>query len=129
MHGLHLPSLARCPALPILRTRSRCRHLPLAPLSLSHTHAIPAMQLYIERAVLDEAQPEAFAAVKGLVDSGDIVGVRGGIKRTEKGELSVTVESLEVCGGVCGGGVGGGVDWWVHVCALAAKLLEVGHWG
>ncbi|EFN55794.1 hypothetical protein CHLNCDRAFT_57712 [Chlorella variabilis] len=55
-----------------------------------------SIQLYIERAVLDEAQPEAFAAVKGLVDSGDIVGVRGGIKRTEKGELSVTVESLEV---------------------------------
>lgn len=28
--------------------------------------------------------------------SGDIVGVRGGIKRTEKGELSVMVTSLEV---------------------------------
>ena len=28
--------------------------------------------------------------------SGDIVGVRGGVKRTEKGELSVMVESLEV---------------------------------
>ncbi|KAI7836054.1 hypothetical protein COHA_010056 [Chlorella ohadii] len=55
-----------------------------------------SVQLYIERAVLDEAQPEAFAQFKSLVDSGDIVGVQGGIKRTEKGELSVMVTSLEV---------------------------------
>lgn len=54
-------------------------------------------QLYIERAAVEAAQgPEGFTALKSLVDSGDIVGVRGGVKRTEKGELSVMVESLEV---------------------------------
>lgn len=37
-----------------------------------------------------------------LLCSGDIVGVRGGIKRTEKGELSVMVTSLEV--GLLGAG-------------------------
>ena len=55
---------------------------------------------------MDAAAPEAFAGFKALVDSGDIVGVRGGIKRTDKGELSVVVQSLEVggsrAGRVCG---------------------------
>ena len=44
----------------------------------------------IERATVEASQgPDAFTALKTLVDAGDIVGVRGGIKRTEKGELSV----------------------------------------
>ncbi len=30
--------------------------------------SLPSTQLYIERAVLDEAQPEAFAQLKSLVD-------------------------------------------------------------
>ncbi len=34
--------------------------------------------------------------LKNLVDSGDIVGVVGGIKRTEKGELSVMVRQAQV---------------------------------
>ncbi|KAL4451821.1 hypothetical protein ABPG75_007483 [Micractinium tetrahymenae] len=59
--------------------------------------ATGSIQLYIERATVEAAQgPDAFTALKNLVDAGDIVGVRGGIKRTEKGELSVVVESLEV---------------------------------
>ena len=66
----------------------------------------PPLQLYIERSTVDAAAPEAFAGFKALVDSGDIVGVRGGIKRTDKGELSVVVQSLEVggsrAGRVCG---------------------------
>ncbi|KAL4419492.1 hypothetical protein ABPG77_002278 [Micractinium sp. CCAP 211/92] len=59
--------------------------------------ATGSIQLYIERANVEAAQgPDAFTSLKNLVDAGDIVGVRGGIKRTEKGELSVVVESLEV---------------------------------
>lgn len=54
------------------------------------------LQLYIERATLEAADPESFTMLKQLVDSGDIVGVHGGIKRTEKGELSVMVESAQV---------------------------------
>lgn len=70
------------------------------------TRALPRLQLYIERATIEEAQgPDAFTALKNLVDAGDIVGVRGGIKRTEKGELSVVAESLEV-GAATGGGRG-----------------------
>ncbi|KAL4853325.1 Lysine--tRNA ligase [Chlorella vulgaris] len=52
--------------------------------------------LYIERATLEAADPDSFTMLKQLVDSGDIVGVHGGIKRTEKGELSVMVESAQV---------------------------------
>jgi lysyl-tRNA synthetase class II len=68
---------------------------PPAPPNHPPAHQLLA-QLYIERAVLDEEQADAFASLKQLVDAGDIVGVRGGIKRTEKGELSVVVRSLEV---------------------------------
>lgn len=38
----------------------------------------------------------AFSDVKTLVDVGDIVGAAGGIKRTDKGELSVTVRELQM---------------------------------
>ena len=31
------------------------------------------------------------------LDIGDIVGVQGGIRRTDRGELSVTADSLQVC--------------------------------
>jgi lysyl-tRNA synthetase class 2 len=34
--------------------------------------------------------------LKGLVDMGDIVGCCGGIKRTDKGELSVVASWLQV---------------------------------
>ena len=37
-----------------------------------------------------------FADVKTLVDVGDVVGAAGGIKRTDKGELSVTVRELQM---------------------------------
>ncbi|GLI63518.1 hypothetical protein VaNZ11_006503 [Volvox africanus] len=54
------------------------------------------IQLYIDRNRLDEAQPEGFNTVKGLVDVGDIVGCSGTIKRTEKGELSVVATGVKV---------------------------------
>ncbi len=57
------------------------------------------LQLYIDRARLDEQQPGGFDLVKGLVDVGDIVGCAGGVKRTDKGELSVVGTSLQVGAG------------------------------
>ncbi|GIL82291.1 hypothetical protein Vretimale_7255 [Volvox reticuliferus] len=54
------------------------------------------IQLYVDRNRLDEAQPEGFNTVKGLVDVGDVVGCSGTIKRTEKGELSVVATELKV---------------------------------
>ncbi|KXZ43187.1 hypothetical protein GPECTOR_99g822 [Gonium pectorale] len=54
------------------------------------------IQLYVERGRLEEAQPDGFELLKGLVDVGDIVGCTGTVKRTEKGELSVVAGGLEV---------------------------------
>jgi lysyl-tRNA synthetase, class II len=55
-----------------------------------------SVQLYVDRAALDAARPGAFADVKALVDVGDIVGATGGVRRTEKGELSVAADSVTV---------------------------------
>ena len=54
------------------------------------------VQLYVDRSALDERREGSFAEVKSLVDVGDIVGCRGGVRRTEKGELSVAAHSLAV---------------------------------
>ncbi|XP_008449893.1 lysine--tRNA ligase, chloroplastic/mitochondrial isoform X3 [Cucumis melo] len=51
------------------------------------------IQLYCEKERLVNDQ---FDHLKNLVDIGDILGVRGSIKRTEKGELSVCVNSFEI---------------------------------
>lgn len=52
-----------------------------------------SIQLYCEK---DELSEDQFEQLKALVDVGDIVGVTGTIKRTEKGELSVRVNSFAV---------------------------------
>jgi lysyl-tRNA synthetase class 2 len=50
------------------------------------------IQLYLEEAAIKEAGgDESFEDLKTLVDVGDWIGVQGGIKRTDKGELSVMV--------------------------------------
>jgi len=52
------------------------------------------IQLYIEKASLQAAHPanpEAFAQLTALVDAGDWIGVRGSLRRTDRGELSVKV--------------------------------------
>lgn len=52
------------------------------------------IQLYLEKKRIDAKMsdlPKAFNHLKKLTDVGDILGVRGTIKRTEKGELSVFV--------------------------------------
>lgn len=51
------------------------------------------VQLYLDKGRMGG---EVFDEVKELVDAGDIVGVTGTMKRTEKGELSVYVSSWEM---------------------------------
>ena len=54
------------------------------------------MQLYLEKktiqAEMGEADEQAFKHLKQLTDAGDIIGAKGTIKRTDKGELSVKVK-------------------------------------
>ena len=53
------------------------------------------IQLYLDKKVIRDGMtenPDAFNQVKQLTDVGDFMGVRGTIKRTEKGELSVKVQ-------------------------------------
>ena len=45
------------------------------------------IQLFLEKAALGEA----FAKITSLVDAGDLIGVRGTLRRTDRGELSVKV--------------------------------------
>ncbi|HEY9752421.1 MAG TPA: lysine--tRNA ligase [Coleofasciculaceae cyanobacterium] len=52
------------------------------------------IQLYLDKNRIEASMielPDAFNYLKQLTDVGDIIGVRGSIKRTEKGELSVYV--------------------------------------
>ncbi len=52
------------------------------------------IQLFIEKATLASALPEdpdAFAHLTSLVDAGDLIGVSGTLRRTDRGELSVKV--------------------------------------
>jgi len=52
------------------------------------------IQLYLDKKEIRDGMaenPEAFSQLKQLTDVGDFIGVRGTIKRTEKGELSVKV--------------------------------------
>ncbi|KAJ9697697.1 hypothetical protein PVL29_007023 [Vitis rotundifolia] len=51
------------------------------------------IQLYCEK---ERLLNEQFEQLKTLVDIGDILGVSGSIKRTEKGELSVYVDSFAI---------------------------------
>jgi lysyl-tRNA synthetase, class II len=53
------------------------------------------IQLYVDKSRL-AGQAEAFQELKGLIDAGDFVGVRGGLRRTDKGELSVVADTIEV---------------------------------
>ena len=49
------------------------------------------IQLYLEKATLAAADPEAFARLTSLVDACDLIGVHGCLRRTDRGELSVKV--------------------------------------
>ena len=52
------------------------------------------VQLYFDRSRV-EGGADAMATLKNLVDAGDWLGARGGLRRTDKGELSVVVDTLE----------------------------------
>ncbi|MCG6133627.1 MAG: lysine--tRNA ligase [Nostoc sp. LLA-1] len=58
------------------------------------------IQLYLEKNRIQEcmadADADAFAHLKQLTDAGDILGAKGTIKRTEKGELSVYVKQYSI---------------------------------
>jgi lysyl-tRNA synthetase class 2 len=57
------------------------------------------IQLYLEKQRIDGAMSDlndAFESLKKLSDTGDILGVKGTIKRTEKGELSVYVSEYAI---------------------------------
>jgi lysyl-tRNA synthetase, class II len=56
-----------------------------------------SIQLYLDKAIIEAAMgAETFDRLKQLTDVGDILGVKGTIKRTDKGELSVKVQSYEI---------------------------------
>ena len=53
------------------------------------------IQLFIEKATLQAAlpdEPDAFTNLTSLVDAGDLIGVQGILRRTDRGELSVKVQ-------------------------------------
>lgn len=54
------------------------------------------MQIYLDKARIEENQPGGFNQLKNLLDIGDIVGARGSIKRTDKGELSVLASEVGI---------------------------------
>jgi lysyl-tRNA synthetase class 2 len=59
------------------------------------------IQLFLEKATLEAANPDApapgaFAQITGLVDAGDLIGVRGSLRRTDRGELSVKVTGWQM---------------------------------
>eukprot|EP00879_Flechtneria_rotunda_P009386 GHRR01009828.1.p1 GENE.GHRR01009828.1~~GHRR01009828.1.p1 ORF type:complete len:483 (+),score=163.21 GHRR01009828.1:201-1649(+) len=54
------------------------------------------VQLYVDKACLEQQQPGRFAQLKNLFDIGDIVGAKGSVKRTDKGELSVLASDLSL---------------------------------
>jgi lysyl-tRNA synthetase class 2 len=59
-----------------------------------------SIQLYLDRQTVSEGManldPDAFEHLKTLTDVGDFLGVRGSLKRTDKGELSVKVRQYQV---------------------------------
>jgi len=57
------------------------------------------IQLFIEKATLAASMPEdpeAFAHITSLVDAGDLIGVHGTLRRTDRGELSVKVKGWQM---------------------------------
>jgi lysyl-tRNA synthetase, class II len=57
------------------------------------------IQLYLNKQQIDEgmpAIPDAFSHLKQLSDVGDIIGVKGIIKRADKGELSILVNEYAI---------------------------------
>ena len=69
----------------------------LAFFTLADQHG--TIQLFIEKATLADSipeDPEAFAHITSLVDAGDLIGVEGTLRRTDRGELSVKVKRWQM---------------------------------
>eukprot|EP00741_Cyanophora_paradoxa_P007645 tig00001164_g7394.t1 len=61
------------------------------------------IQLYLDKTRIDEGMesvPDAFEKLKMLIDIGDIIGVKGTMKRTEKGEISIMVQEWQDSGSI-----------------------------
>ncbi|MBM5798443.1 MAG: lysine--tRNA ligase, partial [Cyanobacteria bacterium K_Offshore_0m_m2_072] len=54
------------------------------------------IQLYLEKATLEAGATEAFTQITTLVDAGDLIGVEGSLRRTDRGELSVKVQRWQM---------------------------------
>lgn len=54
------------------------------------------IQLYVDKKTLEAEKEGSFLEFKNLIDTGDIVGAQGSVRRTEKGELSIVVRRLNV---------------------------------
>ncbi len=57
------------------------------------------IQLYLDKRNIEAgmpAEPDAFNHLSKLTDAGDIIGVKGNLRRTKKGELSINVSQYEV---------------------------------
>jgi lysyl-tRNA synthetase, class II len=57
------------------------------------------IQLYLDKEQIQSSMsdfPDAFNNLKKLIDTGDILGVTGNLKKTEKGELSVNVSTYTI---------------------------------
>lgn len=55
-----------------------------------------SIQLYCDKKKMEEVDARAFERLKASLDVGDIVGAKGTVRRTEKGELSVYVSELTI---------------------------------
>eukprot|EP00276_Gloeochaete_wittrockiana_P005827 CAMPEP_0184669940 /NCGR_PEP_ID=MMETSP0308-20130426/79773_1 /TAXON_ID=38269 /ORGANISM="Gloeochaete witrockiana, Strain SAG 46.84" /LENGTH=639 /DNA_ID=CAMNT_0027116435 /DNA_START=81 /DNA_END=2000 /DNA_ORIENTATION=+ len=56
------------------------------------------IQLYLDKLKIEEGMgsDQAFERLKTLIDVGDILGVKGTLKRTDKGELSIVVSEYKI---------------------------------
>ena len=57
------------------------------------------IQLYLDKKIIQDNMnniENPFNHLKKLIDTGDIIGVKGTIKKTEKGELSIKVKTYEI---------------------------------
>ena len=57
------------------------------------------IQLYLDKKIIQDNMSNIenpFNHLKKLIDTGDIIGVTGSIKKTEKGELSIKVKTYEI---------------------------------
>ncbi|HJN36038.1 MAG: lysine--tRNA ligase [Prochlorococcus sp.] len=54
------------------------------------------IQLFLDKATLESQESGSFLQITGLVDSGDWIGVSGILRRTDRGELSVKVQTWQM---------------------------------